>query len=917
MATSIFLSYARSDDEEFVRRLYDDLTVADFDVWFDRVSMPSRQLTFHQEIKDAIRTRERLILVIGPKASGSPYVTEEWAFALEADKHVIPILRMGDDYGLVPKRLSKLHCEDFRENAEYDSHLIWLLSMLQSPPPPLGALHGLPNLPPHHIPRGTLMEEVSDQLLVDLQRPVVVTGVAAIVGVHGMGGVGKSVLAVTIAQDKVIRRSFPDGIYWLSVGLHPDIAQLQHQLTVLLGNSSGGSSGSKSPEPLRGTLVDKAALIILDDVWRVEDALPFTALGPRCRLLITTRDAGILRTLGSGMAPVDLFSESEALQALADSMSVAHGALPMEAVEVVKECGRLPLAIALCGGMARKRKGDLKGILEQLRRADLERITDRTLGNEQHLSLQRMIQVSIDALTKDERDRYAELSVFPGGRQIPDQAISLLWQHTGSLDAFATEELLIGLAERSLLTEVARGADEQGRWYGVHDLLYDHALSVVGDRKSLHARFTDAAWRAREAKDPRYRGYVREHLAPHLAKADEPDRLITLLADPENDLFHFWAEQGSAQEGRECLEFMVDAMERSGKDDVLLAGLAVQLVRLNNRLGDHEAAERWLKYVLERGTALYRMDLIIAVAMHEKGSRALAMGSYAEAHDGFMQALHIAHKHEPPSPREIAANLIGLAGVTYLVNGRRDRTVTLASLALKNAETVEDAAHAAEACRILGDVCKDDMQHALAEEYLDRGLAMVEGAKLVAAKLSLLLARAWCTYQKVVLEDRPAHEARSVFEALRAFADETGDWRFAADAWSGLGQCALIGDDEVLLQDAILHLNASAGAGLPSHLQARLGLFNAALHHRARRYAEAEAAYVKVGAMAKANGLWSRQVDALLGQGAAMFHGERKDEAEKCWATAQEILPHCPRVRELIVERFLGKCREDGRVCPM
>ena len=41
--TKVFLSYARGDDELFVRRLYDDLKKEGFDVWFDRVSMPSRR----------------------------------------------------------------------------------------------------------------------------------------------------------------------------------------------------------------------------------------------------------------------------------------------------------------------------------------------------------------------------------------------------------------------------------------------------------------------------------------------------------------------------------------------------------------------------------------------------------------------------------------------------------------------------------------------------------------------------------------------------------------------------------------------------------------------------------------------------------------------------------------------------------
>jgi hypothetical protein len=43
---TIFLSYARADDEPFVRRLYDDLTAQGFRVWFDRENMPNRGLSF-------------------------------------------------------------------------------------------------------------------------------------------------------------------------------------------------------------------------------------------------------------------------------------------------------------------------------------------------------------------------------------------------------------------------------------------------------------------------------------------------------------------------------------------------------------------------------------------------------------------------------------------------------------------------------------------------------------------------------------------------------------------------------------------------------------------------------------------------------------------------------------------------------
>ena len=96
----VFLSYARGDDGEpfdpaasFVARLHHDLTAAGFDVWFDHVSMPSRALTFHQEIRDAVAACDRLVLVVGPRAATSLYVRQEWQFAyFEAEKIVTPIL---------------------------------------------------------------------------------------------------------------------------------------------------------------------------------------------------------------------------------------------------------------------------------------------------------------------------------------------------------------------------------------------------------------------------------------------------------------------------------------------------------------------------------------------------------------------------------------------------------------------------------------------------------------------------------------------------------------------------------------------------------------------------------------------------------------------------------------------------------
>ncbi len=126
--TTVFLSYARGDDVEpydpatsFAARLHRDLTAAGFDVWFDRVSMPARGLTFHQEIRDAIAARDRFLLIVEPKAASSDYVRQEWQFAwfdeeFAAKKVVTPVLRSGD-YPLAIPELALLHAEDFRDDS--------------------------------------------------------------------------------------------------------------------------------------------------------------------------------------------------------------------------------------------------------------------------------------------------------------------------------------------------------------------------------------------------------------------------------------------------------------------------------------------------------------------------------------------------------------------------------------------------------------------------------------------------------------------------------------------------------------------------------------------------------------------------------------------------------------------------------
>src|SRR5260370_6924143 len=122
---SVFISYARADDEGFVEKLCGDLTHNNVTVWWDRAAMESRGRTFLQEIRDAIERSDRVLAVIGPMALRSDYVRSELEHALLFCNGVLPLLRHAEflpshDPDALRREVAELHAVDFRASRSYD-----------------------------------------------------------------------------------------------------------------------------------------------------------------------------------------------------------------------------------------------------------------------------------------------------------------------------------------------------------------------------------------------------------------------------------------------------------------------------------------------------------------------------------------------------------------------------------------------------------------------------------------------------------------------------------------------------------------------------------------------------------------------------------------------------------------------------
>jgi len=402
-------------------------------------------------------------------------------------------------------------------------------------PPEKGQPINVPSLPPDFLPRPDDLKHLKDLVLSPGEDKSAITGKTAEgcqspdarVGLQGMGGIGKSVLAAALAWDDQVLEAFPDGVIWISLGQQPNLPNRQLQLLQFLDKDHRAIKDEEDGKGcLKQLLSDLSCLIILDDVWSMESVRAFDALGPECRMMVTTRDREIVRGMRARELCLDVLDEEKSLQLLAISSGLRLEDLDPKAREVAEECDHLPLALAMVGSMARAarergRSDPWEHILHRLLSADLDKIKAEFPGYPYH-NLLRAIEVDLEGLEAEEQRRYMDLAVFPEDTQVPEAVLELLW----GLDEYDTGELADLLADRSL-------ARFNSGHLGLHDLQHDFAVKRTGDLPALHNRLVEA-YRER-CPDGWHTGpddgYFFQHLAYHLLHSGRKEELKNLLLD--------------------------------------------------------------------------------------------------------------------------------------------------------------------------------------------------------------------------------------------------------------------------------------------------------------------------------------------------------------------------------------------------
>lgn len=302
--------------------------------------------------------------------------------------------------------------------------------------------------------RAAFVRELGERLTTDL-------GVMSVSAVAGIGGVGKTTLAVHVAH--TARDAFPDGQLYVDLqGTDARPAEPE----VVLGSflRALGVTDASIPDSLadraalyRSTLAGRRVLALLDnahDTAQVRDLLPGT---PGCAALITSR-VRMVDLAGAYLVDLDVMSPEEALQLFTRIVGRERVSSERQAaLDVVAACGFLPLAIRIAASRLATRRTWTVSFLARKLSDERRRLDELKAGD---LAVKATFELGYGQLTPAQA-RAFRLLALPDGPDISlDSAAAVL-----DMDPYDAEELLEALVDISLIESAAPAR------YRFHDLL--------------------------------------------------------------------------------------------------------------------------------------------------------------------------------------------------------------------------------------------------------------------------------------------------------------------------------------------------------------------------------------------------------------------------------------------------------------
>ncbi|CAL9493275.1 AfsR/SARP family transcriptional regulator [Streptomyces sp. enrichment culture] len=328
----------------------------------------------------------------------------------------------------------------------------------------------LPAAVPDFTGRASFVRELSDVLSAASGDGSGPGGrVMAVSALAGIGGVGKTTLAVHVAHRA--RAAFPDG--QLYVDLQGAGARPAEPETVLGSFLRAlGTADSAIPDSLeeraalyRSVLDGRRVLVLLDNARDAAQVRPLLPGTDGCAALVTAR-VRMVDLAGAHLVDLDVMSPEEALALFTKIVGEERVASEREAaLDVVGACGFLPLAIRIAASRLAARRTWTVSVLAAKLADERRRLDELQAGD---LAVEATFELGYGQLEAAQARAFRLLGLADGPDISLAAAAAVL-----DLPAQDTEDLLEALVDTSLLESAAPGR------YRFHDLVRLYARACA------------------------------------------------------------------------------------------------------------------------------------------------------------------------------------------------------------------------------------------------------------------------------------------------------------------------------------------------------------------------------------------------------------------------------------------------------
>ncbi|MEU5692256.1 BTAD domain-containing putative transcriptional regulator [Actinosynnema sp. NPDC020468] len=347
---------------------------------------------------------------------------------------------------------------------------------------------------------------------------------AVISAIGGVGGIGKTWLALRWAHDRL--DAFPDGQLYANLrGFDPRTGPVAPEVVLRGFLEALGVEPEAVPVDVdaqaslyRTELARRRVLIVLDNASDTAQVVPLLPGAGPSRVLVTSRNrlAGLVSGHGGYPLALDVLSREEAEAVLLGHLGEARVRTEPAAVDAVLDyCAGLPLALGIVAARALVQSElSLAALADELR--DEQARLDAVDAGEADVSLRAVLSWSLNALSADARALFAALGLVPG----PDLALPAVASLLG-VPAERVRPLLDELEHAHL---VSRAEDR----YRLHDLVKLYAAEQTAPEPEaaldrLVDHYLHTAYRAERVLFPLRRDIDLAPAAPGVTVVPLPD----------------------------------------------------------------------------------------------------------------------------------------------------------------------------------------------------------------------------------------------------------------------------------------------------------------------------------------------------------------------------------------------------------